>query len=181
MTLTASQKVTVKAAILADNTLNSKPNNSDGNFEIARLMNLPASPSYWVWRTNVSRAEIYNITSDVATTWDWTLYKNQSATEQNSWVQMFMGDQASFAQLNLRAGIGKIFTAGSSGQRDHCLAVGRRTCSVIEKLLAITVTSPPANTGNDGIVGNRGKTTNPDVMTFEGNITNDDIESARNS
>lgn len=179
MTLTAPQKATVKAAILADNTLSSKPNNSDGNFEIARQLNLAASPAYWVWRTNVSRQEIYNNTSDVATTWDWTFYKNQSATEQNAWVQMFMGDQANFAQVNLRAGIGKIFTAGASVNRDHALAVGRRTCSVIEKLLAIAVASPPANTGNDGIAGNRGKTTNPDVMTFEGAITGDDVESAR--
>jgi hypothetical protein len=181
VTLTAPQKATVKAAILSDNTLNALPNNSDGNYAIALALNAAASPAYWVWRTNISRSEIYNTTSDTGSTWSWTLYKGQAAVEQNAWVQMFMGDQANISQVNLRVGIAAIFTAGASAQRDHCLAVGRRTCNRIEKMLAAAVTSPPANTGNDGVVGNRGKTTNPDVLTFEGNITGDDIEAARNS
>src|SRR4051812_39957110 len=127
MSLSPSAKSTIKAAILADPTLSAKPNNSDGNFEIANAMNAAASPAYWVWRTNVSRSEIYNNTSDLATAWSWTVYKGQAAVEQNAWTQMFMGDQANFAQVNLRVGVAAIFTAGASVNRDHALAIGRRT------------------------------------------------------
>ena len=177
-----AQLAAVKADIIANGDLNSQPNNSDGAFEIARLYNLAASPAYNVWGTSISRATIYNQISSDGTTWDWTTYKNQGATEQNAWVQMFMGDAANFGQLNLRAGIGKIFTgsAGANAQRDHCLASGRRTCTRLEKLLAVAVTSPPANTGNNTGTA-RGSTTNPDVLTFEGLIDYPTIEIARNS
>jgi hypothetical protein len=51
--LTTQQLATMKADILANPDLNSKPNNSDGAFEIARLYNLDASPNFTVWKTNV--------------------------------------------------------------------------------------------------------------------------------
>jgi hypothetical protein len=185
MTLSAQHKSTLKADIAANTaTINgvqikNMPNNSDANFAIAQWYSSQAAPDYFVWRTSVARAEIYNITSESGTSWDWTFYKNQSVTEQNAWVQMFMGDQADFSRVNLRAGIGKIFTAGSSVNRDHALAIGRRRANRVEKLFGTAVANPPANTGNDG--GVRGTATNPDVMGYEGAITGDDVESARNS
>lgn len=163
MIMSPAQKVAVKtwlnanAAALSDDAA-------------ALALNASANPSYWAWRTSVSRAEVYNLTSDLPSNWDWTFYKNQSATEQNAWVQMFMGDVADFSKNNLRGGIAKIFTAGSSANRDHAFAIGRRLVSVLEKLFVIAVTSPQANSGNDGIAGNRGKVTNPDSLVFEGTI-----------
>lgn len=158
------------------------PTSGDANFTIAGWYNdeVP-SPFYWVWNSAVSRFEIYHEDSDIPSSWDWTFYKSQSPSEQGAWKEMFMGDAANFGKVNLRVGIGKIFTAGSSVNRDHALAKGRRKSKRIEKLFAIAVTSPPANTGNDGVAGNRGKTTNPDVVVFEGQISGDDIQAARQS
>jgi hypothetical protein len=148
--------------------------------QAADALNILASPHYWVWRASVTRRDIYTTVPDTGSSWNWTTYKNQPVSEQNAWVQMFMGDEVNFSHMNVRVGIAAIFTgsASANAQRDHCLAVGRRKCTIIEKLLAIAVTSPPANTGNDGIVGNRGNTTNPDVLGFEGFVTPDDIVAA---
>lgn len=172
MPLTTQQKATVKTWLDA----NAVGQSDDA---AALLLNAKASPDYWAWRTSVSRSEIYNLISDAPSSWDWTFYKNQSATEQNAWVQMFMGDQADFSKMNLRGGIGKIFTAGASVNRDHAFAIGRRTVSVLEKLFVVAVTSPQSNSGNDGVVGNRGKVTNPDVMGFEGTINAQTVSDIR--
>lgn len=157
--LTSAQSQTLKSAILADGALaplTSGPGTDYG--AIASAMNLAASPAYWVWRTSVSRSEMYNKASPDATFWDWTIYKGQSVTEQNAWVQMFMGDSADFSQANLRAGIGKIFGAANA-QTVHALAIGRRQATRAEKLLA---------TGT-------GSAASPGVMSFEGAIQIADI------
>ena len=107
-----------------------------------------------VWRTNVTRAEIYHTVSPEATSWSWTVYKGQPAVEQNAWVQMFMGDLANFSLPNLRAGIDVIFGAASA-QTTHCKAVGKRLCSEMEKLFA---------TGT-------GTLASPATMAFEGTLT----------
>lgn len=164
--MTPAQLATMKADILANPDLNNQPMNSDGAFEIARLYSLPASPAFYVWRTNVTRSEIYHNTSPEATNWNWITYKNQGATEQNAWVQMFMGDQADFSKDNLRSGIAAIFTgsAQANAQRDHCLAAGKRTCTRIEKLFA-------SGTGSQAV---------PAKMGFEGTVSYQDVEQARN-
>ncbi len=166
MPLTSANLTAIKADIAANSDLNSKPNNSDGAFAIAALYNLPAAVDHWVWRTNVSRADVYNTQDFEGGNWNWTTYKNQGATEQNAWVQMFMGDQADFSQDNLRAGIAAIFTgsAPATAQRDHILSVGRRKATRIEKLLA----------------SGTGSTASPAKMGFEGKVTYTDIETARN-
>lgn len=164
---------------IAINTL-SADSSSDNLQRAADWYNSQVSPAYWVWRTSVSRSNIYTTITDGGSVWNWTTYKNQSVTEQGAWVQMFMGDAMSMGQLNNRQGIASIFTgsAQANAQRDHCFAVGRRTCSNLEKLFAVAVANPPANTGNDGVVGNRGKTTNPDLLTLESTINGSDIYDA---
>lgn len=192
MNLTSGQLTTLKNDIVANTftidfggsqvQIKDLPNSPDANVEIANWYNGFPAVDYWVWRTIVQRIDIYNTTSDAATTWDWTLYKNQSVTEQNAWVQMFMGDRADFSKTNLRAGIGKIFTAGSTGNRDHSFAIGREKATRVGKLLSVAITSPPANSGNDGIANNRGKTSNPDLVgTNGGDLTGDNVTIARNS
>lgn len=151
--LTPAQKVTLKAHILANQDI--APLYNDGNLSgLADALNAKAAPDFWVWRTNVTRAELYHGTSPDGSTWNWNTYKAQSVTEQGAWVQMFMGDQANFALPNLRAGVAAIFTgsAQQNAQRDHCLSMGRRLASRIEKLLA---------TGT-------GSAVSPATMTFEG-------------
>ena len=46
--------------------------------------------AFIVWRTNVTRREIYDNPSVEGTTWSWTFYKNQSVQEQGAWKEMFM-------------------------------------------------------------------------------------------
>lgn len=167
MPLSTAQLAAIKADILANPALSGQPNNSDGNAAIALVYNAVAAPDYWVWRSDVSRAQIYSDTGDGSSTWNWTTYKNQSATEQNAWVQMFMGDKADFGKVNLRAGVAAIFTgsAQANAQRDHVLSVGRRKATRIEKLLKAS---------------GAGTTGDPAVMGFEGPVSGDQVEAARN-
>lgn len=167
MILTPAQKTTLKAAILADAGVSQMF--IDGNTPgVADYLNVNASPSFWVWRTDVSRADIYNKQNDLTVSgaqtgfWEWNTYKTQNVSEQNAWVQMFMGDIANFSQQNLRDGIGKIFTgsAAANAQRDHCLAIGRRPASRVEKILAIGT----------------GTAASPATMPTEGPITATDVQ-----
>ena len=80
--LSPAQLQSLKASIASDPVLAAMPMTPDAAFEIAALYNLAASPDFWVWRTSVSRAEIYNTTSADSTTWSWTIYKNQSVEEE---------------------------------------------------------------------------------------------------
>lgn len=114
---------------------------------LADFYNAASNPAVIVWRTDVSRSQIYHQTSGEATTWNWTTYKGQNATEQNAWTQMFMGDVANFALPNLRAGVDAIFSgAGAAAtQRAHVAAIAKRTATRLEALFAVglhTVVSP---------------------------------------
>lgn len=164
--MTSAEKVILKAHIQATPALDAIY--VDGNLvALADALNVTASPDYWVWRTDVTRSDIYNKPNGLPVSgaqtgfWDWTTYKNQGVAEQNAWVQMFMGDIANFSQLNLREGIGKIFTgsAAANAQRDHCLAIGRRLASLTEEVFA---------TGT-------GSTASPATMSFEGQVTVADL------
>lgn len=166
MALTPAQVATLKAAILADPVLAAQPMDGNGNGAIADAFNVLASPAFYVWRTSVSRADIYNGTPQPeGSSWSWTFYKNQSVTEQNAWVQMFMGDQADFSKANVRDGVTKIFTSASSANATHALAVARRQATRAEKLLA---------SGTGSIAA-------PAVVSFEGSISSGDVDAARHS
>lgn len=166
MALSNAQLQTLKAAIAAetDPTFAQYRTNGQTN-QMAAFFNEAASPAFKVWRTSVSRADIYNRTSDAGTNWSWTFYKNQNATEQNAWVQMFMGDEADFSQANLRAGIGVIFTSASAANATHALAIGKRSATRVEKLFA---------TGTGTVQA-------PGTLVFEGSLTGNDISAALSS
>lgn len=125
-------------------------------------LNAPASPGFWVFRTNVTRADIYHSNGPEGSSWSWTTYKAQTVAEQNAWVQMFMGDQADFSKANFRAGIDAIFSGSGAPatQRTHIHSVGRRLANGIEKLLKILGT---------------GTTIDPATMSFEGEVTMDNV------
>lgn len=166
MPLTEVQLASLKALIVGNPTFNAYPNTPDGAYDLAALLNTgTASPTFWIWRTSVSRAQVYNEVGPDGTTWSWSTYKSQAAVEQNTWVQMFMGDTADFTQANFRAGVAAIFSgsAPANAQRDHVLGVGRRQATHIEKLFA---------TGT-------GSTASPGVATIT-SVTFADVQSARN-
>ena len=62
--LTTAQLQTLKADIAANtNTINGvqikdMPNSGDANFAIAKWYSQTATPDFYVWRSNVSRADI---------------------------------------------------------------------------------------------------------------------------
>ena len=161
MALTPAQKLTLKAAILADSGANVFYSIGDLDGLASYLNTLP-SPTFWAWRTDVSRSDIYTSQNDLAVSgaqtgfWNWTTYKNQGVAEQNAWTQMFMGDLANFARQNVRDGIGAIFTgsAQATAQRDHCLAVGRRPVTRFERVFAVGTGSPvsPAAMAVEGVL-----------------------------
>lgn len=182
--MTPAQQATLKADILAKSGTGQPleamfvAHDWDG---IAAFYNTLAAPSYWVWRTNVTRADLYHKVSAAATFWNWAAYKAQSVVEQNAWVQMFMGDTANFALQNLRSGVKEIFSGSSlqNTQRDHCFAASRRLATVLEKLFAAAVVGAPfpsgalQDTGNN--IGATGAATNPAVLDVEGAITGQGI------
>jgi len=162
--MTSVQLATLKTDVQADSALNALPHTADSALVIAATYDLVASPDYWVWRTSVTRADIYDTVDFEGGSWDWTTYKNQSVTEQNAWTQIFMGDRANFAQANVRAGVNAIFTGtgAPAAQRAHCLSVGRRKGTRYEKLFA---------TG-------AGSTAAPSVMALESPLSPQDVMQA---
>lgn len=184
--LSLSQLQALKAAIAADNTLNSKPNNGDGNFDIAAAMNLEASPAFWVWKSSIERKDVNYTVGPNNTVFDFSAYKSQSVTEQGTWELMFMGGVAPPSMLNFRNGVFNIFSGSSpqNAQRAFIFSVCRRKATRAEKLFAaaptnaggITVGPNNGNTVADAL----GATTNPAVMGYEGAISGNDVEQARN-
>jgi hypothetical protein len=170
MPLTTQQLQAIKAAIAADSVLNAKPNNSDGNLEIAQAFAVTASPDFWVWRSSVGKDELTNSTSIDGTTFNWTGngFITRSAGEQAAFRELFNGNNSINPSLaNVRQAFADIFsgTGNAAANRTHLLTVARRKANRGEKLLA---------TGT-------GSTASPAVLGFEGTFTTDEIEAARNS
>jgi hypothetical protein len=182
MRLTLAQKQALKAYLDANHAaLNDE--------DAANAVNAIASPAYWVWRSSISRSDVYHKPSATGSFWDWSTYKAQSQGEQGAWTQMFMGDTGPCGLVSFRQGVTAIFTGtgAQATQRAHCFAAFRRQATVAEKLFAVAVVSPPANTGNDAGQP-RGSDANPDNLgtgddgrPVEGNLTAADVSQARNS
>lgn len=156
--MTPEQLATLKAFALADPTAAGymTAGNDTG---LSQWLNEPTS--FQVYRTSVPRVEIQNEAGTggaggSASEWDWTVYKNQSVSEQGAWRDMAMGDGINFAKEKVRAGIAKIFTgsAAANAMRDHILSFGRRNANRVEQALAVGT----------------GTAQSPATMTFEGSI-----------
>lgn len=157
--LTPAQLTTLKADINADPVLAAHPNNSDGAFAIAVAYNLPASPVFRVWKTNVPTAVCKQAMV-------WTEFIGRSVGERDAWVFMLSNGFINAADANVRQGVSDIFSgAGGAGSRTALLAISKRDATRAEKLFA-------TGTGSDAV---------PAVMSFEGNLTYQDVDSARNS
>lgn len=171
--LTNAQLATLKAAIAADSNLNQYPNNGDGNAEIQAKLNVVASPDRFIWRSSITRSQIYHSTSAEGTSWNWNTYKAQSVPEQNAWTQMFMGDSVDPSLDNLRAGVAAIFSgsAAQNAQRDHVYAVAKRKATRGEALFV-------TGTGSQAVPGKLGVGTLGEYI--EGLLSTDEIERARN-
>jgi len=187
MALTSAQQAAIKADILANPDLSAQPNNSDGAFEIARLYNLPASPTFLVWRTDAPTADIFDSIN-------WSLYTPSDSpdntatytnrllaiqTKQMNLQNMLVGrDTLNCAKANIRAGLrdaviqipagaggAMVSPGGVSGAT--VLAVCTRNATRLEKLLS----TGSVTTG----------TTTAAVMGYEGQIDYYAVQQARDS
>lgn len=159
--LTSAQQATLKADIAANPDLNSKPNNSDGAFEIARLYNLAASPSFTVWKSLVS-------IKDVGDKFNGTELAGMTTANQTrlQTVALFSPGGVNPSLLDRRQMFDDIFSgAGGANTRANLLALWKRFATRVEKLFATGTGSDPS----------------PATMTFEGAISYQDVDTARNS
>lgn len=179
-----AQFAALKSNINTNNTqlfqdFKANPGDSELQQQIANFYNALNSPDYWVWKPTISRADVYHKLGPDATFWDWGTFKTQSAGEQGAWAQMFMGDVGPIGLTNFRSGVLAIFSGSGAQatQRTHVFAAGRRKATVAEKLFAVAVSNPPANTGNASGDA-RGATTNPDNLVVDGLLSGPDVFAA---
>lgn len=165
MALTPEQAAIVKADILANQVLSAFPLSNAGSYEIAKLYNLPASPAFWAWRTSVNEQDIVSKPGPDATTWSWSVYIARSQGERDAWARIFNSSHSCNPSLeNVRLAFSDIFSGASgAAQRTHLTAVCRRLTTRIERLLA---------TGT-------GSTLSPGLLGYQGPVTSDDIQYAR--
>jgi hypothetical protein len=165
MSLSTAQLPALKADILADPTLNALPNNSDGAFDIAKVYNLAASPAFWVFRSRVPHQDVVDATSfsDLANI---TALNNSryttimgispngivpSVDRRDAFEDIFSGAAGATTRV-------KLGTAGTAWK--HQAKRG-------EKLYADTS-------------GGNGANATPAALVFEGDITTQDVQEARN-
>ena len=159
--LTSAQQVILKAAILADPVLAAQPANSDGAWAIAAVLNLPAVPDWIVWRTDADPEEI------MKNGMDWTRVDNLSVGAARVWEWMTRLGRFDASKANIRSGIEAVWkgTAADLAVRAMVYVHCKRSATRIEQLFSI-------GTGSDA---------SPATMSFEGQISYQDVMQARNS
>ena len=148
--MTPEQKTIFVAAVAADQVLAALPHNPDGAYAIADAMNLPASPSFIVWRTSVPVEEI------MRNGMDWARVDNLTVGKARIWDWMSQLGTLDPSRANIRAGIDAAWVGTSADLAvratvyTHC----KRAASRVEKLFA-------TGAGTDA---------SPATMVFEGPI-----------
>lgn len=164
--LTSAQLAILKAAILADSELSSKPPNEDGDLEIAILLNLPATPDYFIWKDEVNVNEI------MQNGFDWTRVDNATVGQARIWQLMVQTGVLYPSQANVRSGVSAAWpTAASSAMRLAIFGHFQRLATRGEKLFVV---SGAGTTTTDAGIG-------PATTSFIGDLTRQDISAARNS
>lgn len=160
MHLTTTQLQTLKTLIASVPAWAALPNDSTAAQTIAAQLNLPASPDYIVWRTDVRADEIGNA-------WSGTDIDGMSALNMQR-LQLLLASSAGgtfdMSRADRRAGFENPFGANTSNaSRVAMRAAWKRKATVIEKLFA-------TGTGSDA---------SPATMVVEGAIGYDDVQAAR--
>lgn len=143
----------LKTYVEADPTLSTYPHNSDGAYEIARLLQADASPEFIVWRTSVTKDEI------MQNGFDWVRVDNLSVGKARIWDWLFdnSGNVFNPSKVNVRAGIDECWkgTAADLAVRDAVYAHCKRPANVLEKLFATGTgtTASPATMAVEGTIG----------------------------
>lgn len=183
--MTPAQLATLKADIIADGTLNSKPNNSDGSVAIAAIYNAVAAPDFFVWATsvptdvvndNITWANLTPIDAPDAT----LLWQNRAMVCQGKQfnLQTILQGRAYIdgSKVSVRAGLQDALTNLPSGVSGALLSANwvavrtalSRKATRFEKLFA-------------NVSGGNGLTAiNAATMVVEGPLGYQDIDTARN-
>jgi len=165
MALTPAQLVTLKAHITASADLNIFPNTSDGSFEIAALLNLPAVPDFWIWKDSVSDATI------MQNGFDWVRVDNLSVGKARIWEWMFgVTGAINPSKANVRAGIAEVWkgTAADNAVRGVVFGHCQRLATRAQKLFS---TGAGTSTTIDGV--------GPATAGFAEDIIYNDVIQAR--
>lgn len=193
--MTPSQLQALKAAIDANPTWSAYPMNSDGHNDLAAALSRSASPAFSVWRTDAQ-------VNDIIDAINWSNYtpnepistadSGDALQRKNGWLLtiqtkqmnlqlMLQGRQTVNASLvNVRAGLRDAtiqIPSGASGANTSpggasgaaVLGACVRNANEIEKILAM----PSAGSDTTGSVTAR-------VMGYEGRVSAQDIDAARN-
>lgn len=161
MGLSASQLATLKADIAADPVLSARPNNSDGAFDVAIAYNTVASPAFTVWKSSVTidaTGQAFNGTELAGLT--------SANNTRLQTVAVYLANGYNAAIPDVRQMFSDIFSgAGGANTRANLLVAWKRLATRGEKLFA-------TGTGTDA---------SPATIVFEGQISYQDVLTARNS
>lgn len=163
MALTASQNATLKAHIEASPDLNSQPDNSDGDFEIARLLNLQNVPDFTIWKPSTSMDETMRAFTDA----DWTEVDGLTVGKARIWEWLLGLNTVSPAQTSYRAAVAECWkgTAARLATQARIFTSWKRLATRCERVLA---------TGT-------GSAADPATASFSGSISYQDVGTARRS
>lgn len=191
--MTPAQLTALRQAIDANPTWAAIPNNSDGNYTLAALLNAQASPAFSVWRTDAPVNAILDAInwgtytpSDTIALTDPTLTQQVGRllaiqTKQMNLQLMVQGREViNCSRPNVRGGLRDAVIQVPSGANGAATSPGGangatvlaqciRNATEAEKILA-TASQASDTTG----------ATTARVMGFEGNVSPTDVETARN-
>jgi len=154
--LTNTQLQILANDILLDPVLSSLPLTPDSAFAIAEAYNQESNPTYVVWKTAVGIDEIMN------NGFVWTAVDGLTNGKARIWEWMTRLGTINPSKANIRQGLQDAFGAGSA--MSNAIAPHlKRSASRVERLFA---------TGT-------GTTQSPGTLVFEGRITYQDIQEAR--
>jgi hypothetical protein len=159
MALTPAQLPVLKAAILADSTLNAYPNTADGAFDMCvQKLNVLASPAFVVWNNAMTPAQ-YEAGLIVGAT-------QIDALTQGKRDELFMigNNTRDCSDVNVRNAVDDA-TGSQNTLKAALVAAMKRNATLIEKILS---------TGT-------GTTASPATLGYAGSVNYLDVLNARNN
>lgn len=166
--LSGPQLAQLKAAINNTPEWSALPNNDDGAFALAAILNQTAAPDFIVIKSSLSRHDILTGTSLESTVFTWTggAYITRSQGERDAFREIFNSTGTVDPRPpSITAAFLDIFSgAGGATNRAHITAMSKRKARAGEKIFA---------TG-------AGTLANPATLTFEGALSPTDVSTARN-
>jgi hypothetical protein len=158
---------TLRDAIAANPVLSALPHTPDNAFFVAAYYNQPASPTFWVWKTSLSKKDIVETTTADGTKFSYTVHIGRSQGERDTW-SFVLPDPMNPSLPNVVQGIEDIYsgpTQQAAAQRLHWRTCARRPVLEGEKLFV-------------DVGQGSGTPTSPALLTFQGLITPQDVENA---